>query len=144
MKPGLAPGHRAEFARVMTQDDTVPALFPDATHLHDMPAVLATAKMIGLMEWACVEHLLPFFEDGEVSLGIHVDVNHIAATPPGMKVTVETEVEEIDGRFIWFRVRAMDAYDVIGEGRHRRAVVAQEKFEAKAAEKAASLTEEAL
>ncbi|WP_238367076.1 thioesterase family protein [Mesobacterium pallidum] len=144
MKPGLAPGHRGTFSRVMTQADTVPALFPDATHLQGMPGVLATAKMIGLMEWACVEHLLPYYDEGEVSLGIHVDVNHIAATPPGMKVTVETEVEEIDGRFIWFRVRARDEHDVIGEGRHRRAIVAQEKFEAKAAAKAAGLTEEAL
>ncbi len=128
MKPGLKPGDRASFSMRVTAGDTVPALFADRRAFLDMPDVFATAKMVGLMEWACVEQLRPFYEDGEDSLGIHVDVDHSAPTLPGQVVTVETEVEEIDGRFLWFRVVAHDGIDQIGAGRHRRAVIDSTKF----------------
>ena len=128
MKPGLKPGDRASFSMRVTAGDTVPALFADRRAFLDMPDVFATAKMVGLMEWACVEQLRPFYEDGEDSLGIHVDVDHSAPTLPGQVVTVETEVEEIDGRFLWFRVVAHDGIDQIGAGRHRRAVIDSAKF----------------
>ena len=128
MKPGLKPGDRASFSMRVTAGDTVPALFADRRAFLDMPDVFATAKMVGLMEWACVEQLRPYYEDGEDSLAIHVDVDHSAPTLPGQVVTVETEVEEIDGRFLWFRVVAHDGIDQIGAGRHRRAVIRNEKF----------------
>ena len=128
MKPGLKPGDRASFSMRVTAGDTVPALFADRRAFLDMPDVFATAKMVGLMEWACVEQLRPDYEDGEDSLGIHVDVDHSAPTLPGQVVTVETEVEEIDGRFLWFRVVAHDGIDQIGAGRHRRAVIDSTKF----------------
>jgi fluoroacetyl-CoA thioesterase len=137
MKPGLAVGDRARFSRRVTEGDTVPRLFPDAGIMADMPDVLATAKMIGLMEWACVAQLMPYYEPGECSLGIHVDVSHIAPTPPGLTVTVDSEVTAIDGRFVSFSVRAHDGIDLIGEGRHRRAVVQTDRFAAKATAKAA-------
>ncbi|WP_114348745.1 thioesterase family protein [Paracoccus lutimaris] len=108
--------------------DTVPALFGDRDAFLDMPAVFATANMVGLMEWACVEQMRPYYEEGEGSLGVHVDVDHTAPTLPGQVVTVETEVEEVDGRFIWFKVTAHDGVDQIGAGRHRRAVIRNEKF----------------
>ena len=128
MKPGLKPGDRASFSMRVTAGDTVPALFADRRAFLDMPDVFATAKMVGLMEWACVEQLRPYYEEGEGSLGVHVDVDHTAPTLPGQVVTVETEVEEVDGRFIWFRVTAHDGIDQIGTGRHRRAVIRNEKF----------------
>lgn len=128
MKPGLKSGDRARFSMQVRPGDTVPALFADRNAFPEMPVVLATAKMVGLMEWACVEQLRPFYEEGEGSLGIHVDVDHTAPTLPGQVVTVESEVEDIDGRFIWFRVTAHDGIDQIGTGRHRRAVIRNEKF----------------
>ncbi len=128
MKPGLKPGDRASFSMRVTAGDTVPALFADRNAFVDMPDVFATAKMVGLMEWACVEQLRPYYDAGEDSLGIHVDVDHSAPTLPGQVVTVETEVEEIDGRFLWFRVVAHDGVDQIGAGRHRRAVIQTSKF----------------
>ena len=128
MKPGLKPGDRASFSMRVPAGDPVPALLADRRAFLDMPDVFATAKMVGLMEWACVEQLRPFYEDGEDSLGIHVDVDHSAPTLPGQVVTVETEVEEIDGRFLWFRVVAHDGIDQIGAGRHRRAVIDSTKF----------------
>ena len=128
MKPGLKSGDRARFSMTVQPGDTVPALFADRNAFPEMPVVFATAKMVGLMEWACVEQLRPYYEEGEGSLGVHVDVDHTAPTLPGQVVTVETEVEEVDGRFIWFRVTAHDGIDKIGTGRHRRAVIRNEKF----------------
>ena len=128
MKPGLKSGDRARFSMTVQPADTVPALFADRNAFPEMPVVFATANMVGLMEWACVEQMRPFYEDGEGSLGVHVDVDHTAPTLPGQVVTVETEVEQVDGRFIWFKVVAHDGIDQIGTGRHRRAVIRNEKF----------------
>jgi fluoroacetyl-CoA thioesterase len=134
--PGLSIGDRAAFSHVIGTQHTVPALFPEAALFQDMPGVFATGYMVGLMEWACVEQLAPYYEVGEGSLGTHVDVSHVAPTPPGLTVTVETEVTALEGRFVWFRVRAHDGVDMIGEGRHQRAVVRWEKFVPKALAKA--------
>jgi fluoroacetyl-CoA thioesterase len=101
-----------------------------------MPAVFATGFMIGLMEWTCIQLLAPHLEAGEGSVGVHVDISHTAATPAGFRVTVDAECTEVNGRRAAFRVRAHDGVDVIGEGRHERAIVAWDRFNAKMAEKA--------
>jgi fluoroacetyl-CoA thioesterase len=137
MKPGLEPGAKATFRHQIGVQHTVPALYPESALFQAMPGVLATGYMVGLMEWACIEQLAPFYDDGEGSLGTHVDVNHVAPTPPGLTVTVDTEVTAIDGRFIWFNVRAHDGVDTIGQGRHQRALVAWDKFTPRAMAKAA-------
>lgn len=137
MKPGLAIGDRATFTREVRPDEVVCRLFPDARIMDGMPEVLASAYMIGMMEWACVEHIAPFYEEGEGSLGTGFEMTHVSPTPPGLQVTVETEIESIDGKFIWFRVRGHDGQDMIGEGRLQRAVVRWEKFNARVAGKAA-------
>lgn len=136
MKPGLAIGQKGVFRHQIGARHTVPALFPEAALFQEMPGVLATGYLVGLMEWACVEHLAPFYEAGEGSLGTHVDFSHLSPTPPGLTVTVETEVTALDGKFVWFKVRAHDGVDLISEGRHQRAVVRWEKFVPKAAAKA--------
>ncbi|MFN3282462.1 MAG: thioesterase family protein [Tabrizicola sp.] len=138
MKPGLAIGDRAVFRHRIGPQHTVPALYPEAARFQDMPAVLATGYFVGLMEWACVEQMAPYYEDGEGSLGTYVDFSHVAPTPPGLTVTVESEVTAIDGKFVWFKVRAHDGVDMIGEGRHQRAVVRWEKFVPKAMAKVAA------
>ena len=127
MTPGLTVGSRSSHAWTVTDSELVPALF-GGTAFADMPAVLATAHMVGLMEWACVLHLRPYYRPGQSSVGVHVDVDHSAPTLPGQRVTVETELQQIDGRFIWFGVRAHDGIDVIGQGRHRRALIDTAKF----------------
>jgi predicted thioesterase len=100
-------------------------------------SVLATPVMINLIEEAALaaaEHLLP---DGKQSLGTHLDVSHVAATPIGMKVWAEAELVEVDGRRLVFAVRARDEIDLIGEGRHERVVVTAATFQARIDEKAA-------
>ena len=132
----LAAGDRATFRHAVTEAHTVPRLLPEAAAFAAMPAVLATGTMVGLMEWACIEQLAPHLGAGQGSLGTHVDVSHVAATPPGLTLEIETEVEAVEGRSVWFRVRAHDGIDTIGEGRHRRAIVDWDRFAPKVAAKA--------
>jgi fluoroacetyl-CoA thioesterase len=92
-------------------------------------AVLATPVMINVIEaaaLAAVEHLLPA---GHQSLGIHLDVSHVAATPVGLRVTATAEVVGVEGRTITFRVEARDEIETIGGGTHQRVVVSVERFD---------------
>jgi predicted thioesterase len=92
-------------------------------------AVLATPVMINVIEaasLAAVEHLLPA---GHQSLGIHLDVSHVAATPVGLRVTATAEVIGVEGRTIKFRVEAHDEVETIGGGSHERVVVSVERFD---------------
>jgi fluoroacetyl-CoA thioesterase len=138
MRAGLVPGSRGVFRLTVGERHTVPALYPESPAFRAMPRVLATGYMVGLMEWACLEQLAPFMEEGEGSLGTHIDVSHASPTPPGLTVTVETEVEAVAGRCIWFRLRAHDGVDAIGAGRHQRVVVRWDRFVPKAMAKAAA------
>ncbi|HEY2531027.1 MAG TPA: thioesterase family protein [Xanthobacteraceae bacterium] len=92
-------------------------------------AVLATPVMINVIEaaaLAAVEHLLPA---GHQSLGIHLDVSHVAATPVGLRVTATAEVLRVEGRTITFRVEARDEVERIGGGTHQRVVVSVARFD---------------
>ena len=98
-------------------------------------AVLATPVMINLIEAAAlnaVEHLLPA---GHQSLGIHLDVSHVAATPVGLKVIATAEVVRVEGRTITFRVEARDEAEAIGGGSHQRVVVSVARFDERAQRK---------
>jgi len=106
-----------------------------------MPKVFATGFMIVLMEWTCTQLLSDYLDAGEGSLGTHVGVSHLAATPPGMTVKVDVEVSEVQGRKIVFKVSAHDGMDLIGEGRHERVVVSWDRFNTKLAEKAKAAAE---
>jgi predicted thioesterase len=92
-------------------------------------AVLATPVMINVIEAAALnaaEHLLA---PGHQSLGIHLDVSHVAATPVGLRVTATAEVLRVEGRTITFRVEARDEFEVIGNGTHQRVVVSVARFD---------------
>jgi fluoroacetyl-CoA thioesterase len=136
MKASLKPGVTHRFAYTVPENKTVPYLYPEADMFQAMPAVFATGFMVGLMEWTCIQLMAPHLDPGEGSLGVHVDVSHSAATPPGLTVTVDAEVAAVDGRRVTFRVKAHDGIDLIGEGRHERFVVMWDRFNARVAEKA--------
>jgi fluoroacetyl-CoA thioesterase len=141
MKPTLKPGLTHCIAYTVTERTTVPHTYPDSPIIASMPKVFATGFMIMLMERACTEFLAPHLDPGEGSVGVHVDVSHLAATPVGMTVTVDAECAEIANRRIAFNVKAHDGVDLIGEGRHERFVVAWDKFDARVVEKAAKLVQ---
>src|SRR5579864_2013864 len=92
-------------------------------------AVLATPVMINVIEaasLAAIEHLLP---EGHQSLGIHLDVSHVAAMPIGLRVTATAEVVHVEGRTVTFNVEARDDYERIGGGTHQRVVVSVARFD---------------
>jgi len=129
MSDRLKPGMRGEASLLVGTNDTAPRVGSGRV------PVLGTPVMITLMEeaaLACVEDAL---DPGHQSLGTHLDVSHIAATPIGMRVTAEAELIGIDGRKLTFAVRARDEVELIGEGRHGRVVVDVARFEARLAGK---------
>jgi fluoroacetyl-CoA thioesterase len=136
MKTSLKPGLKHSFSYVVPENKTVPFTYPESPEIAAMPKVFATGFMSVLMEWTCLQLLAPHLDASEGSVGIHVDVGHSAATLPGMTVMVDAELTEVAGRKVAFKVRAHDGIDVIGEGRHERAVVAWDKFNARIADKA--------
>jgi predicted thioesterase len=106
---------------------------PEITVRHrlpEMPAVYATPCMIYLMEIAsynAVQNLLP---EGWVSVGVDVNIRHLAATPIGRKVIVRAKVTAVSDRLISFEVEAHDGVNTIGRGSHSRAPVDLKRFEA--------------
>jgi predicted thioesterase len=104
-------------------------------------AVLATPVMINVIEAAAlnaIEHLLP---PGHQSLGIHLDVGHVAATPVGLQVTATAKVVHVEGRTVTFRVEARDEVEAIGGGTHQRVVVSVARFDERVQRKVRRLSD---
>lgn len=144
MKPTLKPGLTHRFSYKVPENKTVPYTYPESPEISAMPKVFATGFMIVLMEWACTQLLAPHLDPGEGSLGVRVDVSHLAATPPGMTVTVDVECIAVVGSRITFKIKAHDGLDLIGEGRHERFIVTWDKFNARLAAKVQKVSERAL
>lgn len=90
--------------------------------------VFATPAMIALMEAASVAAIDPFLDSRQASVGIHLDVKHIAATPLGERVTAIAEITHIEDQRVTLEVRAWDEHDMIGEGRHIRYIIDIDRF----------------
>lgn len=140
MKSTLVPGLEYQHIFSVPESKIVRNLYPESDLFQDFPEVFATGFMVGLLEWACIELITPHLDDGEGSLGIHVDVSHEAATPPGMTVSVDVRLESIDDRKLTFAVEAHDGLDLISRGHHQRAIIGLDRFNAKVAEKSARST----
>jgi predicted thioesterase len=106
----------------------------------ELPPVLSTPNMIGWMEAAGFEALLPFCEGDEVSVGTAINVIHRAATGIGATVKAQAVLEAFDGRFYTFRVSASDGTEVLGHGTIKRAIISKSKFEEKQRAKQAKNT----
>jgi fluoroacetyl-CoA thioesterase len=128
MRKDLKPGLRHERSVLVEENLTVPALAGVFGRGDDMPAVLATAYMVAFIEWTCIDALRPYLENGERTLGVHVDVSHAAATPVGLTVTASVELVALEARRLRFKVSCHDGVDVIGEGYHERALVDRDRF----------------
>jgi len=97
--------------------------------------VLATPVMINLIEAAALKAIEHLLDPGYQSLGTHLDVHHVAATPVGMKASAPAVVAKVDGRTVYFKVEAKDEKDLIGYGTHERVVVNVAKFDARVQKK---------
>ena len=97
--------------------------------------VLGTPALLAGIEETAWRSISGFLEEGTTTVGTRIEMNHLSATPVGMKVRFETEVTLVDRRRIVFRAEAYDASGKIAEGSHERFVVQAEKFQRKAEEK---------
>jgi len=132
----LKPGLTFEFDYTVPENKTVPYIYPESEEFQIMPRVFSTGFMIGLIEWACVRFINEHIDwPNEQSVGIDVNLNHTAATAPGLTVNVKGELTEVDGRRLVFSIVAHDGVDQISNGTHERFIVNAEKFSAKAQEK---------
>lgn len=136
MNGNLSVGIKYQHQFLIPPSKTVPALYPEAEEFVAMPHVFATGYLVGLLEWACILCINPYLDwPEEQTVGTHIDVSHEAATPPGMLVTVQAELLEIEGRKLVFAVQAHDGVDLISAGRHERFVIRRDRFAAKAKSK---------
>ena len=136
MKDTLKPGLKMSATLPVSPDLTVPRVNPALKSFADMPPVFTTAFMVAFAETTCIDCLADHLDDGEHSVGIHVDIAHSAATPVGMTVEATVELLKVDGRTLTFRVALADDDGPIGGGLHKRAVIDQAKFMDRVAAKA--------
>jgi fluoroacetyl-CoA thioesterase len=129
MSPDLKPGLTHRFLYTVPPDKTVPHIYPEFAEFQDMPAVFATGFMVALIEGACQQAIKPHLDwPREQSVGTLVNFSHLAATPPGMTVTVDCEVIAVERKLVRFRTRAHDGIDLISEGLHERIVIDAARF----------------
>ncbi|WP_020586306.1 thioesterase family protein [Desulfobacter curvatus] len=136
MKETLKPGIRYEHKFTVPLSKTVPALYPEAQEFQVMPEVFATGFMVGLLEWTCIKAVIPHIDwPQEQTVGIHIDVSHEAATPPGLEITVVAELTGVKGKKLVFNLEAHDGVDLISKGKHVRFVINKERFDSKLSKK---------
>jgi len=129
----LSPGAAGSASIVVGEGDLASVLAVEKGD--SFPRVLATARMIALMELAASRALQPLLAEGELSVGTSLDVSHTAATPPGATVTATGTFQRMEGKLYVFEVVAEDPGGEIGRGLHRRAIVARDRLEAGAAKR---------
>ncbi len=125
----MQPGLKGSAEIVVGEQHTAPHVGSGRVH------VLATPVMVNLMEAAAlraVEGLLPA---GHQTVGTHLDITHVAATPVGMRVLAHAELIKVEKRTLTFRVHAEDEKECIGEGIHERIIINLERFDARMQEK---------
>ena len=136
MKESLKPGIEHQLNFCIPKSKTVPALYPESHEFQTMPEVFATGYLVGFLEWACIQAVIPHIDwPTEQTVGTHVNVSHLAATPPGLEVTAKVKLVEVDGRRLVFEVEAHDSIELISKGNHERFVINKDKFSNKARQK---------
>jgi fluoroacetyl-CoA thioesterase len=139
MKVSLKPGITHELRFRVPESKTVPHLYPEAPEFQTMPRVFATGFLVGFIEWACIQALHAHLDwPREQSVGTHVNISHLAATPPGLEVVARVRLVEVDGRRLVFEIEASDGVDVISRGTHERFIIDAERFVQKVRQKTAT------
>jgi predicted thioesterase len=114
---------------VVQPSDTAAALGNEGVH------VLATPRLVALLELAAIRAVESHLPPGAGTVGARVDVRHLAATPVGMRATVRATLREIDGRRLVFEIEGRDEAERIAEGTHERFQIDQARFLARVAAK---------
>jgi predicted thioesterase len=121
----LTLGLSAELSITVTDADTASKWGSGLVPVYSTPA------LVGLMETAAVKALEGQLEAGKTTVGGHIDVHHVAATPVGMTVRARAELTAIEGKKLTFQVEAWDEVEKIGEALHERFLIDTEKFVAR-------------
>lgn len=132
MKEAPKIGTTAE--RRITVEKTHAIAFGD-----DGVAVLSTPGLVWFLEHAALDAALPSLEPGEITVGVHVAVDHLAPTPLGKQVVCKARVVNCEGPVISYQLEAADEHEVVARGFHKRRVVKLDKFAARVAQKAKSV-----
>ena len=136
MKESLLPGLSYTHQFIIPDSKTVPSLYPESDEFTQMPDVFATGFMVGFLEWACILCINPHLDwPAEQTVGTHIDVSHLAATPAGFEVKATVKLIEVDGKKLLFEVEAHDGVDLISKGKHQRYVIDKNKFDHRLNEK---------
>jgi predicted thioesterase len=126
----VQPGLTGQLSLIVAEEHT-------ARHLGSGGVqVLATPQMVLLMERASVAAVDPLLPEGYRTVGVSLDVRHLAPTPVGFEVRATSELIEVDGRRLAFRVQVHDGVELVGEGTHRRAIINVQQFGERVAQKA--------
>lgn len=130
MKPSLKPG--LETAKSIVVDEARCIGFMGKEGM-----VYATPRMVSDVEYACRDFLLAHLDPGEDSVGAHVSIDHLAATPLGLTVRIEARIAELDRRKVTFEFSVHDPVEQVGRGKHVRFVVETAKTRERLAAKRA-------
>jgi predicted thioesterase len=103
-----------------------------------MPAVLSTPNLIGILERTARQAIVPFLDPDERSVGVEIELRHLAPSPLGAKVTAVARVIGVTGRFVDYQIEARDEHELIVRGVHRRAVIHVDSFARRVQTKAAA------
>lgn len=122
----LEIGTTAEAAYVADDDDMASSF--GISEQDVFPQVFATARMIALMEIAGSRVMRPLLQPGQVSVGVGVNIKHLAATPNHTRVSAQARFVSMEGKFYKFTVEAFDPGGKIGEGEHTRAIIDTERL----------------
>lgn len=122
MKPTLIPGVRGEVRQRVQTAHLVSHYNPGG------PAVLASPMMLWIMEHAAYDAMQPHLDEGEQSVGVGFEFEHLAPTPAGMVVTGTAEVLEVTDNFVRLSIEAHDGHELVGRGTHTRAVIDLARF----------------
>lgn len=120
----LEIGTTGEASFVATDSDMASALSPE----DKFPEVFATSRMVALMELAAARALTPLLQPGQLSVGVVVNIKHLAATPNHTKVSAKATFLGMEGKLYKFLIEAFDPGGKIGEGEHQRAIVSTERL----------------
>jgi len=101
----------------------------------ELPAVLSTPALIASLERTARTALLPFLEEGESSLGIEIELAHLAPTPLGAPVTCQTRVVRVEGSRVSFQIEARDEKEIVAKGFHVRRIIRKSRFAQRVAQK---------
>lgn len=118
---GMEKGATGEFTYTVRKSDLASEVAVSGDD--EFPEVLATSKMIGLMEVSAARLMKPLLKPGELSVGVGVDIKHFAPTPVGEEVRTVATYLEPEGKLYLFEVEVFDRAGKVASGRHTRAIV---------------------